>query len=95
MKKFKQYIKEKKDIILKAKVKNIPINTRVNDGTYEYAFNKYMAQNVGKILKFHLADEDDKDWYVENNKYNAIEHMPDVYHKTWLEFIEQDLGLDV
>ena len=87
-------LKEARDKIYQAIVKDIPIGTRVNDGEYEYAFNQYMAKDKSKALNFKLADPDVKNWYVKHD-YDAhsILHK-DVYHKSWLDFdTEQELHL--
>jgi hypothetical protein len=83
MKKFKQYIKEKK--LLTVTLKDIPVNTVVNDDA-EWHFTKNLVPYIGKKIQVSQHPLY-KNWYGFFHEY---------IHKSWLNFNpNNELELDI
>ena len=84
-------LKEARDKIYQAKVKDIPVGTVAEDSYYKAVFNRDMKNKVRKTIRVKLASDDTngKNWYISTN---YVENY--VYHKSWLDFdVEQELDI--
>ena len=67
-----------------AKVKNIKVGTRIDDGEWHDAFVEEMAEFIGDEIKIEQKPNT-KDWFDALGYINCYN-----YHRSWLEILEED-----